>query len=52
MNFTGYHKMPIYSHRNIDFVDTLIDGDVPLYIDPERVAFSSHPYDEMGRIDE
>lgn len=44
MNFTGYHKMPIYSHRNIDFVDTLIDGDVPLYIDPERVAFSSHPY--------
>lgn len=43
MNFTDYHKMSIYTHRNIDFVDTLIDGDVPLYIDPERITLSNHP---------
>lgn len=44
MNFTDYHKMSTCTHRNIDFVDTLVDGDVPLYIDPERIAFSTHPY--------
>lgn len=44
MNFTNYHRMGIDSHSDIDFVDVHFDGDVRLYIDPERITLSQHPF--------
>lgn len=44
MNFTTYMNMPVRGHAEIDFVDVHIDGDNRLYIDPERIALSDHPY--------
>lgn len=44
MNFTFYNHLEIFGHRDIDFVDIHIDTDNRLYIDPERIALSSHPF--------
>lgn len=42
MFITDYYALE-RGHRNIDFVDIHYDGDVRLFIDPERIAFSQHP---------
>lgn len=44
MNFTHFNRMAITGHRDIDFVDVDINTDVELYIDPERIALSNHPF--------
>lgn len=44
MNFTTYMDMPIMGHADIDFADVHVDGDNPLYIDPERIMLSDHPF--------
>lgn len=44
MNFTECMSMPIKGHCNIDFVDIHVDGDNPLYIDPERIFLSNHQF--------
>lgn len=44
MNFTTCMHMATRGHKYIDFVDIHVDGDNKLYIDPERIAMSTHPY--------
>lgn len=44
MNFSDYYGIGISGHRDIDFVDVQMDSDVPLYIDPERITLSNHPF--------
>ncbi len=44
MNFTNYMDMPVQGHADIDFVDVHVDGDNQLYIDPERILLSNHPF--------
>lgn len=44
MNFTNYMDIPIKGHVDIDFVDVHVDGDNRLYIDPERILLSDHPF--------
>ena len=44
MNFTNYMDIPIKGHVDIDFVDVHVDGDNQLYIDPERILLSDHPF--------
>ena len=44
MNFTEFYGMTITGHRDIDFVDIDVNTDVELYIDPERIALSNHPF--------
>lgn len=46
MNFTHFMGMPVAGHADIDFVDVHIDGDNQLYIDPERILLSDHPFAE------
>lgn len=43
MFFTDYWALP-KGHENIDFVDIRCNGDVHLFIDPERIALSQHPF--------
>lgn len=44
MNFTNYMGMAVSGHADIDFVDVHVDADTRLYIDPERIALSRHPF--------
>lgn len=44
MNFTKVMGMPIGGHSDIDFVDIHVNRDTQLYIDPERVSLSAHPF--------
>lgn len=44
INFSTHYGMSINGHADIDFVDIPINTDVELYIDPERIAASSHPF--------
>ena len=44
MNFTNYMNIPITGHADIDFVDIHVDSDNNLYIDPERILLSDHPF--------
>ena len=48
MNFTTYNDMRVKGHADIDFVDAHVDGDNHLYIDPERVALTNHPFSEVA----
>lgn len=49
MNFTNFMGMAVSSHANIDFVDVHVDADTRLYIDPERIALSRHPFAVAAR---
>lgn len=44
MNFSKLNGMAITGHKDIDFVDVDVCTDVELYIDPERIALSNHPF--------
>lgn len=44
MNFTDFKGMAVHGHADIDFVDVHVDADTRLYIDPERIALSHHPF--------
>ncbi|MBQ6700712.1 MAG: hypothetical protein IJM98_08640 [Oscillospiraceae bacterium] len=48
MNFTNLMEMPVRGHSEIDFVDIHVDGDNGLYIDPERIALSNHPFAKIA----
>lgn len=44
MNFTKLMGITVRGHADIDFVDVHVDADTRLYIDPERIALSRHPF--------
>ena len=44
MNFSSVHELGISGHRDIDFVDIRLETDTALYVDPERIALSNHPF--------
>ena len=49
MNFTKFMGMAVSGHADIDFVDVHVDADTRLYIDPERIALSRHPFATAAR---
>lgn len=44
MTFSETKELPIHGHCDIDFVDVRLETDTTLYIDPERIALSTHPF--------
>lgn len=48
MNYTNLVGIAVSSHADIDFVDVRVDADTALYIDPERIALSQHPFAIMA----
>ena len=41
INFSSANKLDISGHKDIDFVDIFVNTDVSLFLDAERIEFSS-----------